>query len=35
MTYNMKSLYKDFSSSDAVQFVSITVDPNNVTKKLC
>ena len=29
MTYNMKSLYKDFSSSDAVQFVSITVDPKN------
>ena len=29
MTYNMKSLYDDFSSTDAVQFVSITVDPNN------
>ena len=29
MTFNMKSLYKDFSSSDAVQFVSITVDPKN------
>ena len=29
MTYNMKSLYNDFSSSDDVQFVSITVDPEN------
>ena len=29
MTYNMKSLYNDFSSSDDVQFVSITVDPDN------
>jgi len=29
MTYNMKSLYDDFSSSDDVQFVSITVDPEN------
>tara|TARA_Y100001936_G_C15504806_1_gene375049 strand:- start:122 stop:472 length:351 start_codon:yes stop_codon:yes gene_type:complete len=25
----MKSLYNDFSSSDDVQFVSITVDPEN------
>ena len=29
MTYNMKSLYNDFSNSDDVQFVSITVDPEN------
>lgn len=29
MTYNMKNLYNDFSSTDAVQFVSITVDPEN------
>ena len=29
MTYNMKSLYDDFSNSDDVQFVSITVDPEN------
>ena len=29
MTYNMKTLYNDFSSTDAVQFVSITVDPIN------
>ena len=29
MTYNMKSLYDDFSKSDDVQFVSITVDPEN------
>ena len=29
MTYNMKSLYDDFSNSEAVQFVSITVDPKN------
>ena len=29
MTYNMKSLYDDFSNSDEVQFVSITVDPKN------
>ena len=29
MTYNMKSLYNNFSSSDDVQFVSITVDPEN------
>ena len=29
MTYNMKSLYDDFSNSEEVQFVSITVDPKN------
>ena len=29
MTYNMKSLYDDFSNSKEVQFVSITVDPKN------
>ena len=29
MTYNMKSLYNDFSNSEKVQFVSITVDPKN------
>tara|TARA_B100000989_G_C19516096_1_gene461709 strand:+ start:137 stop:727 length:591 start_codon:yes stop_codon:yes gene_type:complete len=29
MTYNMKSLYDDFSSSNDVQFISITVDPEN------
>ena len=29
MTYNMKSLYDDFSNSREVQFVSITVDPKN------
>ena len=29
MAYNMKTLYNDFSSTDAVQFVSITVDPIN------
>ena len=29
MTYNMKSLYDDFSNSEKVQFVSITVDPKN------
>ncbi len=29
MPYNMKSPYNDFSSSDDVQFVSITVDPEN------
>ena len=29
MTYNMKSLYDDFSNSGEVQFVSITVDPKN------
>lgn len=29
MTYNMKSLYDDFSNSYDVQFVSITVDPEN------
>lgn len=29
MTYNMKSLYNDFSNSEEVQFVSITVDPKN------
>ena len=29
MTYNMKSLYDDFSKSNDVQFVSITVDPEN------
>ena len=31
MTFNMKSLYDDFSNSKAVQFVSITVDPKNDT----
>ena len=31
MTYNMKSLYDDFSKSKAVQFISITVDPKNDT----
>ena len=34
MTYNMKSLYNDFSSSDDVQFVSITVDPENDNVKV-
>ena len=29
MTYNMKGLYNNFSNSDIVQFVSITVDPKN------
>ena len=29
MTYNMKSLYNDFSNTEKVQFVSITVDPKN------
>ena len=29
MTYNMRSLYDDFSNSEEVQFVSITVDPKN------
>ena len=29
MTYNMKSLYDDFSNSEEVQFVAITVDPKN------
>ena len=31
MTYNMKSLYDDFSKSKEVQFISITVDPKNDT----
>ena len=34
MTYNMKSLYDDFSKSDDVQFVSITVDPENDNTKV-
>ena len=34
MTYNMKSLYNDFSKADDVQFVSITVDPQNDDKKI-
>ena len=29
MTYNMRNLYNDFSKSSDVQFVSITVDPEN------
>ena len=29
MTYNMKGLYNNFSNTDIVQFVSITVDPKN------
>ena len=34
MTYNMKNLYNDFSSTDAVQFVSITVDPENDSNEI-
>ena len=34
MTYNMKSLYDDFSKSDDVQFVSITVEPENDNTKV-
>ena len=34
MTHNMKNLYNDFSSTDAVQFVSITVDPENDSNEI-
>ena len=34
MTYNMKSLYDNFSKSSDVQFVSITVDPENDNTKV-
>ena len=33
MTFNMKSLYDDFSNSKAVQFVSITVDRKTILSK--